>query len=132
MTKIVATSLLAFILPAFILISPVLAAEGDSDIAGADAAGNDKSLQEIMEKVDRMEKYLKELQDQIVILMDIIDHVEKESARDDTTHADLDARNREVQKQVELLGKAINANREKIDLLYRQYRFDFVDPGNEP
>ena len=132
MKKTVTTGLLEFILLAFLLFPPALVAEGERGITGMDTKTDAQSLQQLTERINRMETYLKELQDQIVVLMEIIDHVEKESNRNDTAHAELEARNRELQKKIELLDNDISTSREKIDFMYRQYRFDFVEPRKGP
>ena len=136
---------LPIVLLVFMLFTSAWAEEEDNSTTNQDAPPNGKPFQQILNKIDGIDATLNELQNkidgvdttlnelqsQIYILLGVVDYLEERANTTESAIANLETKNLALQEQIKTLGEDIDTNEEKIEILYKQFRFDFINPATD-
>ncbi len=140
-----ATKHLPIVLLVFMLFTSAWAEEGGNSTTDQDATSNgkpslqiqnqidgiDTTLNELHSLIDDVDTALNELQSQIYVLLGVVDFLADRVNGTDTAIANLESENLALQEQIETLGENIDANEEKIEIMYKQFKFDFINPSTD-
>ena len=136
---------LSIALLAFMLFTSAWAEEEGNSTTKQEAASNDvlfhqilrqidgidATLNELKSKIDSVDTTLNELQSQIYILLGVVDYLEERANTTESAIVNLETENLALQEQIKTLGEDIDTNEEKIEILYKQFRFDFINPAKD-